>query len=141
MEADRIRRQIEFDKLEAERVKALEYNKEQIKKQRFEMVKETQEMNQKIESEYNNYMEVDMREQFLIDERLAAYRKLMETNRNEQLALVSVITKKQQEEEKKRLATRSEYVTKQKEEQEIMLRAEEKKNEILRLQEMLHRNA
>ncbi len=47
------------------------------------MVKETQELNKKIEEDYSNYMEVDVREQFLIDERLAAYRKMMDTNRAE----------------------------------------------------------
>lgn len=56
-------------------------------------------------------MEVDVREQFLIDERLAAYRKMMETNRAEQEALVSVIAKKQAEEEKKRLVERSKHIT------------------------------
>jgi hypothetical protein len=47
------------------------------------MVKETQELNKKIEEDYSNYMEVDVREQFLIDERLAAYRKMMDSNRAE----------------------------------------------------------
>jgi hypothetical protein len=83
LEAERIRRQIEFDRLEADRERTLNYNKEQIKRQKFEMVKETQELNKKIEEDYSNYMEVDVREQFLIDERLAAYRKMMETNRAE----------------------------------------------------------
>ena len=105
------------------------------------MVKETQELNKKIEEDYSNYMEVDVREQFLIDERLAAYRKMMDTNRAEQQALVAVISKKQQDEEKKRLVERSKYITQAKQEQEVQLKAEEKKNEILRLQEMLHKNA
>jgi len=62
LEAERIRRQIEFDRLEAERVKANASNREQIKRQKFEMVKETQELNKKIEEDYSNYMEVDVRE-------------------------------------------------------------------------------
>ena len=36
---------------------------------------------------------------------------------------------------------RSKYITQAKQEQEVQLKAEEKKNEILRLQEMLHKNA
>ncbi len=75
------------------------------------MVRETQELNKRIEEDYGNYMEVDVREQFLIDERLMAYRKMMEANRAEQLALVAVISKKQAEEEKKRLQERSKHVT------------------------------
>jgi len=45
-------------------------NKEMITKQKFDMIHETQQLNQKIESDYSNYMEVDVREQFLIDERI-----------------------------------------------------------------------
>jgi hypothetical protein len=55
--------------------------------------------------------------------------------------LVSVITKKQADEEKKRLLERSKVITQAKQDQEIQLKAEEKKNEILRMQEMLHKNA
>jgi hypothetical protein len=45
LEADRVRRQIEFDRLEVERLKSLQYNKDQIKKQRFEMINESQTLN------------------------------------------------------------------------------------------------
>ncbi len=105
------------------------------------MLKETQDMNQKIESDYTNYIEVDVREQYLIDERIENYKKMMAANKAEQLALVSVITKKAQEDEKKRLLDRSKKISTLKEEQDITVKAEEKKLEILKLQETLHKNA
>ncbi len=110
LEADRVRRQIEFDRLEVERLKSLQYNKDQIKKQRFEMINESQTLNQRLESDYSNYMEVDVREQFLIDERISAYRRMMDMHRSEQLALVTTINVKAQEEEKKRVVERAKKV-------------------------------
>jgi hypothetical protein len=86
-------------------------------------------------------MEVDLREQFLIDERIAAYRRMMDMHKAEQVALVSNITSKAAEEEKKRIVERSKKVNEQKLEQDIVLKAEAKKNEILHLQEILHKNA
>ena len=86
-------------------------------------------------------MEVDVREQFLIDERIAAYRRMMDMHKADQVALVSTITNKAAEEEKKRLVERSKKVNEQKLEQDIVLKAEAKKNEILHLQEILHKNA
>jgi hypothetical protein len=132
---------LEFDRLEEQRVKTLDFNREVLKKQKFEMLKETQDMNQKIESDYTNYIEVDVREQYLIDERIENYKKMMAANKAEQLALVSVITKKAQEDEKKRLLDRSKKISTLKEEQDITVKAEEKKLEILKLQETLHKNA
>jgi len=38
IEADRVRRQIEYDKLEEERKKAMERNKETAQKQRFDII-------------------------------------------------------------------------------------------------------
>jgi hypothetical protein len=57
------------------------------------------------------------------------------------VALVSTITNKAAEEEKKRIVERSKKVNEQKLEQDIVLKAEAKKNEILHLQEILHKNA
>lgn len=74
-----------------------------------------------------------MREQYLIDERIENYKKLMESNKAQQMALVSVITKKAQEEEKKRLAERSKKISVMKDEQDISIKAEEKRLEILKL--------
>jgi hypothetical protein len=62
MEADRVRRQIEFDRLEEARKKAIEANKETAKKLRFEIMAENQDLNQKLEGDYSNYMEVELRE-------------------------------------------------------------------------------
>jgi hypothetical protein len=86
-------------------------------------------------------MEVDVREQFLIDEKIAAYRRMMDMHRGEQLALVTNINTKAQEEERKRVEERSKKINEQKLEQDIVLKAEAKKNEILHLQEILHKNA
>jgi hypothetical protein len=86
-------------------------------------------------------MEVDVREQFLIDERISAYRRMMDMHKAEQVALVSSITNKAADEEKKRIVERSRKVNDQKLEQDIVLKAEAKKNEILHLQEILHKNA
>jgi hypothetical protein len=70
------------------------HNRDQIKKQRFDMINESQALNQRLESDYSNYMEVDVREQFLIDEKIAAYRRMMDMHRGEQLALVTTINTK-----------------------------------------------
>jgi hypothetical protein len=45
-------------------------------------------LNGKLEGDYSNYMDVEMREQFLIDERIKNYKEMVETTRAEQLALV-----------------------------------------------------
>ncbi len=74
------------------------------------MINETQALNQRIESDYSNYMEVDVREQFLIDERIAAYRRMMDMHKAEQVALVSTITNKAAEEERKRVSERSKKI-------------------------------
>jgi hypothetical protein len=58
------------------------------------MINESQALNQRLESDYSNYMEVDVREQFLIDEKIAAYRRMMDMHRGEQLALVTTINTK-----------------------------------------------
>ena len=105
------------------------------------MINESQALNQRLESDYSNYMEVDVREQFLIDEKIAAYRRMMDMHRGEQLALVTNINTKAQEEERKRVEERSKKINEQKLEQDIVLKAEAKKNEILHLQEILHKNA
>lgn len=54
---------------------------------------------------------------------------------------MSTITNKAAEEERKRVSERSKKVNEQKLEQDIVLKAEAKKNEILHLQEILHKNA
>jgi hypothetical protein len=66
---------------------------------------------------------------------------MMDMHKAEQVALVSTITNKAAEEEKKRIVERSKKVNEQKLEQDIVLKAEAKKNEILHLQEILHKNA
>lgn len=102
IEADRVRRQIEFDKLEDNRKKALELNKESISKMKFEIAAECQDLNAKLEENYNNFMEVELREQFLIDERIKIYREMVDKARNDQMAIVQKITATAHEEEKKR---------------------------------------
>jgi hypothetical protein len=66
---------------------------------------------------------------------------MMDMHKAEQVALVSTITNKAADEEKKRIVERSKKVNEQKLEQDIVLKAEAKKNEILHLQEILHKNA
>lgn len=66
---------------------------------------------------------------------------MMDMHKAEQVALVTSITNKAAEEEKKRIVERSRKVNDQKLEQDIVLKAEAKKNEILHLQEILHKNA
>ena len=61
----------------------MEKNKETAQKQRFDIIHENQELNSKLEGDYSNYMEVEMREQFLIDERIRTYREIMDQNRAE----------------------------------------------------------
>lgn len=78
-----MRRQIEYDRLEEERKKAMERNKETAQKQRFDIIHDNQAMNGKLESEYSSYMEVEMREQFLIDERIRNYREMVDQSRAE----------------------------------------------------------
>lgn len=141
LEADRVRRQIEFDQLEEYRKKALERNKESAAKQRFDIIHENQELNSKLEGEYSNYMEVEMREQFLIDERIRNYREIVDQNRAEQLALVQRITSTAADAEKKRQEERIKKINEDKETQDIVLKAEQKKQELLNLQELLHKNA
>lgn len=102
---------------------------------------ENQTLNSKIEGDYSNYMEVEMREQFLIDERIRSYRELMEQNQIEQQSLVHKITTTATENEKKRNEDRMKKVNEDKEAQDIVLKAEQKKMEILNYQEILHKNA
>lgn len=66
---------------------------------------------------------------------------MMDMHKAEQVALVTSITNKAADEEKKRIVERSRKVNDQKLEQDIVLKAEAKKNEILHLQEILHKNA
>lgn len=141
MEADRVRRQIEFDRLEDSRKKAVETNKETAKKLKFDIMAENQDLNQKLEGDYSNYMEVELREQFLIDERIRTYRLQVDQNRAEQLDIVHKITTTTADAERKRQEERSKRVNEEKEAHDMILKVEQKKQEILNMQEMLHKNA
>lgn len=141
IEADRVRRQIEYDRLEESRKKTLEANKESATKLKFDIMHECQDLNSKLESDYSNYMEVEVREQFLIDERIRNYREQMDQNKAEQLAMVQKITATVAVAEKKRQDERYKKVNEEKEAQEVVMKGEQKRQEILQLQEMLHKNA
>ncbi len=72
-------------------------------------------------------MEVELREQFLIDERIKAYRQFIDQNRAEQMAVVQKITAAAAEEDKKRQDEKLKKINEEKAAQEVVLKADQKR--------------
>ena len=83
IEADRLRRKVEYESLNHQRSVELEANRHKISEQKTRIMHEIQELNLKLEGDYDQYREADFREQYLLDEKIKNYYLNVEQSKQE----------------------------------------------------------